>query len=133
MMYLGLSVGQCVRDIVQQKMPYDDVFVIIGRTSFTKETIDKLIDRYIENRTWNPNDRTEYQHWLNHLLSSGQIIQPRRENFLVWPPHNEKLDEIFAKKCNFKWWMPLVTNISSLSPAAKEAWDNFVLIDQLGK
>lgn len=133
MKYLGLDVCNCVKDLAERKISYDEVFLIIGNTCFSKKNINSLIDLYIDTNRWNLRDRTEYFHWLNILVSTGQILQPKREEYRdVWPSQVGKVPDIISEK-TYHWWLPLVTNPLDLSPAAKEAWDNFLLIDKLSK
>ena len=46
-MLIGFSISKCIADIMEGKIDPDDVLVIIGRTDFNMNNVDRLLDEYV--------------------------------------------------------------------------------------
>ena len=121
-MLIGLSVSKCVADIMQQKVNTDDVLVIIGRTNFKLEQIDRLISQYQYYRgEWYDYDRDSLEDLLIRLFDEGKIHQPRQfgahPRSVPWGKH----------------WLRVMPEPQDLNESAQKAWDRYLLLAGLTK
>ena len=130
-MKVGLSLSRCMRDIVEARVDYDDVLVIIARTDFdphNDEHWNAIWDGYryggMSNAEWagaEPNATDEeaseiYRNVAIRLYDGGKFHQPRQ-----FGAHPRRLPYYWLD--TFAPEEEIATN-----PAAQKAWDNYKLI-----
>lgn len=129
-MKVGLSFSRCVLDIVEGRVDFDDVLVIIARTDFdpnNDEQWQSIWHGYTARSGWSLT--AEWYDWADRegaedlfrevtkrLWDWGKLHQPRK--FGVNP----------AKRREY--WLETVLPSEELdrNPAAKEAWDRFQVV-----
>jgi hypothetical protein len=131
-MKVGLSFSRCIRDIVEARVEFDDVLVIISRTDF-----DPHNDRHWEgiwngyrygglsNPEWAGAEPTlsdedandVYRNVTKNLYDNGKLHQPRQ--FGSHPPRMPY------------YWLDCVITPEEHNPAQQKAWDNYLLITDL--
>ena len=131
-MKVGLSLSRCVRDIVECRVDYDDVLVIIARTNFDPHNDNHwsgIFEGYryggLSNPEWagaEPHmDDSEvsdmYRNVCVRLYDGGKIHQPRQ--FTAHPPRMPY------------YWLDCVVTPEEHNPAQQKAWDNYKLITDL--
>jgi len=131
-MKVGLSLSRCVRDIVECRVDYDDVLVIIARTDFDPHNDNHwsgIFEGYryggLSNPEWagaEPHmDDSEvsdvYRKVCVRLYDGGKIHQPRQ--FTAHPPRMPY------------YWLDCVVTPEEHNPAQQKAWDNYKLITDL--
>jgi cysteinyl-tRNA synthetase len=86
-MKVGISLSECVRDIVIGKVAFDDVMVICARTNFSVDQLAKwgaVWDWYKES-TWLGLDEQRTKDVVFELWKAGKIHQPRMfKNDVTW-------------------------------------------------
>jgi hypothetical protein len=104
-------------DIMDEKVNDEDVLVIIGRTDFTLETIDQLIDEYRTYRhDWAPYDVEKLKETLESLYCRGKIHQPRQ-----FGSHPRGVSY-------GNHWVRVTPEPHELSLSAKKAYDHYLLL-----
>ena len=131
-MKVGLSFSRCIRDIVEARVEFDDVLVIVSRTDF-----DPHNDRHWEgiwngyrygglsNPEWagaeptlSDEDANDiYRNVTKNLYDKGKLHQPRQ--FGAHPPRMPY------------YWLDCVITPEEHNPAQQKAWDNYLLITDL--
>lgn len=131
-MKVGLSFSRCIRDIIECRVDYDDVLVIIARTDF-----DPHNDRHWEgiwngyrygglsNPEWAGAEPTlsdedandVYRNVTKNLYDNGKLHQPRQ--FGAHP-----------SRINYHW-LDCIVPPEEHNPAQQKAWDNYLLITDL--
>jgi len=88
MMYIGTSLGRCLRSILMDEVSEDDVLLLITRTQ-TKdyEAFLTIVKQYYEEGNWSSHRPEEYdlavkpwnevEELASRLYKSGKIHQPR--------------------------------------------------------
>ena len=119
-MLIGFSISKCIADIMEGEVNPDDVLVIIGRTDFNMNNIDRLLDEYICPRgPWYDYDRGKIKDLLIKFWYEGKIHQPRQ--FGTQPPAMPRA----------KVWAQIIYNQKDMPNAAQEAWDRFIVLASL--
>jgi len=133
-MKIGLSLSRCLRDIVEARVEFDDVLVIIARTDFDPHNDahwKNIWDGYryggLSNPEWadaEPNLSEEdacdaYRNVAIQLYDHGKIHQPRQ--FGNHPPRLPY------------YWLECFVPQDEMSPAQQKAWDNYKLITGLSQ
>ena len=133
-MKIGLSLSRCVRDIVEARVDYDDVLVIIARTDFDPHNDahwDGIWEGYryggMSNPEWagaEPNSTDEeasaiYRNVAIQLYDGGKVHQPRQ--FKAHPPRMPY------------YWLDCAVPADEMTPAQQKAWDNYQLITGLSR
>ena len=129
-MKVGLSFSRCLRDIVEAKVDFDDILVIIARTDFDPHNDahwKNIWDGYryggMSNPEWadaEPNLSEEdacdaYRNVAIQLYDYGKIHQPRQ-----FPhAHVPRLEY---------YWLECVVPDDQASSAVKAAWDQYKVI-----
>jgi hypothetical protein len=130
-MKIGLSLSRCVRDIVEARVDYDDVLVIIARTDFDPHNDahwDGIWEGYryggMSNPEWagaEPNSTDEeasaiYRNVAIRLYDGGKFHQPRQ-----FGAHPSRLPY---------YWLDTFAPEEEIvkNPAAQKAWNNYKLI-----
>lgn len=131
-MKVGLSFSRCLRDIVEAKVEFDNVLVIVSRTDFdphNDEHWEGIWNGYryggMSNPEWadaEPNSTEEqaneiYRNVTKNLYDNGKLHQPRQ--FGAHP-----------SRINYHWLDCVVPN-QEHTPAQQKAWDNYKLITDL--
>ena len=133
-MKVGLSLSRCVRDVVEARVLYEDILVIIARTDFDPYN-DKHWDgiwngyRYggLSNPEWadaEPNSTDEeasttYRNVVIELYDGGKIHQPRRFGSHV-------------PRMNY-YWLDCVVPPEEMNPAQQNAWDQYQTLTGLSR
>jgi len=125
-MKVGLSFSRCLRDIIEDKVKYDDILVIVSRTN-----IDPYNDKHWDS-IWEGYTRGGYSHpeWANHkdksddfrklaarLYYNGKLHQPRK--FRLGNPVRLPY-----------YWLDLVVPVEDLEelPAVKAIWEQYQIV-----
>lgn len=131
-MKIGLSLSRCMRDIVEARVDYDDVLVIIARTDFDPHNDAHWNGiwqgyRYggMSNPEWadaEPNLSEEeanaiYRNVAIRLYDGGKLHQPRK-----FGVHPARLPY---------YWLECVMCEEEHNPAQQKAWDNYKMITGL--
>ena len=124
-MKVGLSLSRCMRDIVAEKVPYDEVLVVIARTNVDPHNDNQwrqLADGYfyggLSYPEWMGMEEQEEQlrTVLKKLHDDGRLHQPRQ--FGAHPPRLRYYWlECFAPE------EEIATN-----PATQKAWETYKLL-----
>jgi hypothetical protein len=131
-MKVGLSFSRCIRDIIEARVEFDDVLVIVSRTDFDPHN-DRHWDgiwngyRYggMSNPEWagaepslSEEDASDvYRNVTKNLYDKGKLHQPRQ--FGSHPPRMPY------------YWLDCVITPEEHNPAQQKAWDNYQLITDL--
>ena len=140
-MKIGLSYSRCVRDIVEGKVDIEDVLVIISRTDFDPNDDTQwqsiwqgyaggsdadLMRGFFggSNPEWvgyKDEDEQRFRDLSCELWNQGKLHQPRK-----FGAHPVRRGE---------YWLEAVLPPSELelNPAAKEAWERFLVIAELSR
>lgn len=124
-MKVGLSLSRCVRDMVEGKVLFEDVLVIIARTDFNPYVDEEwadIWDGYLYGGLSNPewrgmeDEEANFRHVCKTLYSNGKLHQPRKFG---------------APMPSVRWhWLDCVPDKDEMgmNPAVQKAWDNFNVI-----
>ena len=128
-MKLGLSFSRCLRDLIDGKVMYDDVLVIIGRSDFDPHNDNHWNDiwyGYTQGGFSHPEwrgyeDRNdEFRRLSARLYDGGKLHQSRQYKLgnPVRVPY---------------YWLDLVVPVEDLEelPAVKQAWEHYQIIANL--
>ena len=131
-MKVGLSFSRCIRDIVEVRVEFDDVLVIVSRTDFdphNDQHWDGIWNGYryggMSNPEWagaepslSEEDASDvYRNVTKNLYDKGKLHQPRQ--FGSHPPRMPY------------YWLDCVITPEEHNPAQQKAWDNYQLITDL--
>lgn len=131
-MKIGLSLSRCIRDIVECRVDYDDILVIIARTDFDPHNDEhwrSIWDGYriggMSNPEWAGAEPTlsdeeaseVYRNVAKTLYDGGKLHQPRQ--FGAHPPRMSY------------YWLDCVVSPEEHNPAQQKAWNNYKLITDL--
>jgi hypothetical protein len=86
-MKVGISFSECIRDIVNGKVAFEDVMVICARTNFSVDQLATWKDvwGWYENGTWSGLDEQQTKNVAISLWKTGKIHQPRMfKNDVTW-------------------------------------------------
>jgi hypothetical protein len=134
-MKVGLSFSRCLRDIVEARVNYTDILVIIARTDFdphNDEHWKNIWDGYryggLSNAEWadaEPNSSDEdaeaiYRNVAKQLYDGGKLHQPRQ------------FREAHPPRMPY-YWLDCSVPESERSPAAQKAWEQYQIISGLSK
>jgi len=124
-MKIGLSFSRCVLDIVEGRIEFDDILVIIARTNFNPHIDEQWADIWegyalgsspMSNPEWfdHQDDEDQFRTVAKGLYDSGKLHQPRQ--FENGNPRRQP----------YYWLEAVLPSIELESnPAAKIAWDKF--------
>jgi len=133
-MKVGLSFSRCLRDLVEGRVDYEDILVIIARTDFNPHIDDEWEQiwegyRYggWSNAEWSTaeddtgvvNVEEIYRNVAIQLYDNGKLHQPRK--FGSHPP-----------RMNYHWLDCSVPS-NERSPAAQKAWEQYQIISGLSR
>ena len=125
-MKVGLSLSRCLRDMVEGKVLFEDVLVVIARTDvdpYNDEHWKQLFDGYLYGGMSNPewagmeDEEENLRHVLKQLHANGKLHQPRQ--YGAHPPRMPY------------YWLECIVPQDEMNPAQQKAWDNYKLITDL--
>jgi cytochrome oxidase Cu insertion factor (SCO1/SenC/PrrC family) len=125
-MKVGLSLSRCLRDIVEGKVLFEDVLVVIARTDVDPDDDNhwkQIFEGYLYGGLSNPewagmeNEEGNLRHVLRQLHKHGKLHQPRQ--FGAHPPRMPY------------YWLECIVPQDEMNPAQQKAWDNYKLITDL--
>ena len=131
-MKVGLSFSRCIRDIVEVRVEFDDVLVIVSRTDFdphNDQHWDGMWNGYryggMSNPEWagaepslSEEDASDvYRNVTKNLYDKGKLHQPRQ--FGSHPPRMPY------------YWLECIRVPEEHTLAQQKAWDNYQLITDL--
>jgi hypothetical protein len=131
-MKVGLSFSRCIRDIVEARVLFEDVLVIVARTDFDPHNDAHwkgIWDGYryggMSNPEWAGAEPTlsedkasaVYRNVAKQLYDSGRLHQPRQ-----FGAHPARLPY---------YWLECIVPEDEMNPAQQKAWDNYKLITDL--
>lgn len=121
-MKIGFSLGRCVRDIVNGKVEFDDVLVIISRTRCKNiETLETVIREYqLEPSYLRGLDPDQCQTVARRLWDEARIHQPRMSGV-----NTGYIPEDYV-------WMDVVPTATELSENIADAWKAYRTMLVLG-
>jgi hypothetical protein len=135
-MYIGTSLGRCLRSILLDEVSEDDVLLLITRTQ-TKdyEAFLTIVKQYYEDGNWSslrPEDYDlavkpweEVEALASRLYKSGKVHQPR--NFVGLGSqfiHPDLSDDV---------WVEVAPKSRNTTPAVVQAYEHYKLLDSLTK
>ena len=126
-MKIGLSYSRCIRDIIDGRVDYNDVLVIIARTDFNPhddEQWDQIWRGYSsysgfsvpEWGSYKPEDEQRFRDLTIQLYDDGKLHQPRKFGANVL-----RRGEYWLETC-----LPDIE--LERFPAGKQAWDQFQMV-----
>jgi len=136
MMYIGTSLGRCLRSLLMDEVSEDDVLLLITRTQ-TKdyESFLTIVKQYYEDGNWSSHRPEEYdlavkpwhevEELASRLYKSGKIHQPR--NFALLGSqfiHPDLKDDV---------WVEVSPKNRNTTPAVVQAYEQYKLLDSLTK
>jgi len=136
MMYIGTSLGRCLRSILMDEVSEDDVLLLITRTQ-TKdyEAFLTIVKQYYEEGNWSSHRPEEYdlavkpwnevEELASRLYKSGKIHQPR--NFALLGSqfiHPDLSNDV---------WVEVSPKNRNTTPAVVQAYEQYRLLDSLTK
>ena len=120
-MKIGFSFGQCVADIVNGKVKYEDVLFIISGTAI--ESRDKLVDMGASYHTragyWLGLDLVKCMEVTNRLWDGQKVLQPRLQGIYRG---------MMSKDCI---WADLMPSPVKTNAALEEAWQAYRMLVEL--
>ena len=125
-MKVGLSLSRCLRDMVEGKVLFEDVLVVIARTDvdpYNDAHWKQLFDGYLYGGVSHPewqgmeDEEENLRHVLKQLHANGKLHQPRQ-----FGAHPTRLSY---------YWLECFVPPEEMSPAQQKAWDNYKLITGL--
>lgn len=127
-MKIGLSLRDCIADIINGVVPESEVFLIVSRTHFQPENDahwNAIWVSYAVYGIWGDfsTRETEVRQLVVRLHRSGKLHQPR-----MYPDFSH-----FGISKSQGSWMELMPSRDTIqnNPALKKAWDNFCMIANL--
>lgn len=131
-MKLGLSFSRCMRDLIDEKVMYDDVLVVISRTDFDPHNDKHWNDiwyGYTQGGFSHPawfgyEDRyDEFRRLAARLYDGGKLHQPRQYKF----------SNVESQGRLPYYWLDLVVPLEDLEelPAVKQAWEHYQVLANL--
>jgi len=134
MMYIGTSLGRCLRSLLLDEVSEADVLLIITRTRAKDiEAFIVIVKEYYENGNNSSRNPLEYdlavkpwnevEELATRLYQDGKIHQPR--NFAVLGGqfiHPELSNDV---------WVEVSPKSRNTSPAVVHAYENYKLLDSL--
>lgn len=121
-MKIGFSFGQCVRDLVQGVVQFDDVLFIISGTLIDKNggtSLDSMVDAYLQRPGYLQGlDREACLRMARRLWDANLVFQPRAQGIQRFPV----VDYV---------WADVFPTPREPNPALQAAWENYRTIVQL--
>lgn len=133
MMYIGTSLGRCLRSVLLDEVSERDVLLIVTRTmaSNTSEFIEVVKKYYAEGNyssrggeyELNVKPWPEVEALATRLYQGGKIHQPRNfENFSGGFLHPDLTSDL---------WIEVSPKSYNTTPAVKQAYEHYKMLDEL--
>ena len=121
-MKIGSSLSRCIPDIVNGKVPLDEVALLVTRTAFPFEQgirnmIDDIVSYHSGYLEWQGLDLVKCADVLFTLLDTGRVYQPR-----IGVPNRENQGHNFVSGPT--WW-DLSPGPKESHPMVQDAWDQY--------
>jgi hypothetical protein len=131
MIMIGTSFGRCMTSILKGEVREQDVlFIVTGTMCPNKKEFLDVAETYFNNGNRNVFrteeyvvqgiTREEYMSLANHLYDAGKIHQPR--NFAYGHGFSA-----------YATWLQVVPTNENTTPAVLDAWEKYVMLDNLTK
>lgn len=118
-MKIGFSFGRCIDDILNKRVEYSDVLLIVARTLMREpDDIRDVVIHYI-NEGYIRGDLQEAVEIGQRLLKDGKLHQPRAFGARVPQVGNGEI------------WMDLAPTIDSPSDTIQKAWKQYQMLLRL--
>jgi len=138
MMYVGTSLGKCLRSILMGEVSEDDVLLIITRTrAIDIEKFLYVVKQYYEEGNYNVADSHAYdiavKPWeevealASRLYNGGKIHQPR--NFGDFGSHFGS--QFLHPELSNDVWVEVSPKSRNTTPAVVQAYEHYKLLDSL--
>lgn len=136
MMYIGTSLGRCLRSILMDEVSEDDVLLIITRTKAPSlaQFLD-VVKQYYDEGNWsayNPSDYDialkpweEVKDLATRLYTTGKIHQPR--NFVSLG------NQFVHPELSSDIWVEVSPKNRNTTPAVVQAYEHYKMLDALTK
>lgn len=130
-MLIGFELIRCLSDILEQKVEYDDVTLIItcidydfrkqeDYDEFWRHLMDPVQIMYAAGRhTLHMFDKEEVHMLIDDLLYDGKLIIRERRYIL------DSLSTLDA------YWYEIIPTVEHMTPAVKDAWEYFRMLEAL--
>lgn len=136
MMYIGTSLGRCLRSMLMGEVSEDDVLLIITRTRAKDyDNFLSVVKQYYEEGNYNSTRANDYdiavKPWhevealANKLYSTGKIHQPR--NFV------DLGSKFIHPGLSNDIWVEVSPKNRNSTPAVVQAYEHYKLLDSLTK
>ena len=141
MMYIGTSLGRCLRSILMGEVSEDDVLLLITRTqSKDYAAFLTIVKQYYEDGNWSSHRPEEYdlavKPWeeveklATDLYNGGKIHQPRNFVGLGRSFYHPDLNSWDNKN---EIWMEVSPTNRNTTPAVVNAYKEYRMLDELTK
>ena len=136
MMYVGTSLGRCVRSILLGEVSEDDILLIVTRTMTPNlEEFIVVVKQYYDEGNYTSRNPSSYdlsvKSWkevealATRLYSSGKIHQPR--NFVSLG------DQFIHPDLSNDIWVEVSPKSRNTTPAVVQAYEQYKMLDVLTK
>ena len=137
MMYVGTSLGRCLRSILTGEVSEDDVLLIITRTKTPDlEGFIVVVKQYYDEGNYSSYQPKDYDLSVNsvkpweeveklakRLYTTGRIHQPR--NFVSLG------DQFIHPELSSDIWVEVSPKSRNTTPAVKQAYEHYKMLDTL--
>lgn len=140
MMYIGTSLGGCLKSLMANEVSEDEVMLIVTRTFCPDfDTYMQVVEQYYSEGNPFPRssslnsldsyDLTIVKALATRLYFSGKIHQPR-----VFAHEGEfQIEYTHPTKLGHGLWMQVVPTNDNTTPAVVEAYEKYKMLDNLTK
>lgn len=143
MMYIGTSLGGCLKSLMANEVSVEDVMFIVTRTLCPNyDTFMQVVEQYYAEGNPYPRrsslselgdyDLTDVKALATRLYFSGRIHQPR-----VFDSEGRKAGHSYYEnhpsKLGQGLWMQVVPTNDNSTPAVVEAYEKYKVLDTLTK
>jgi len=136
MMYVGTSLGRCLRSILMDEVSEDDILLIITRTMTPNlEEFIVVVKQYYDEGNYTSYNPTDYDLSLKtweevealakRLYTTGKIHQPR--NFASLG------SQFIHPGLSSDIWVEVSPKSRNTTPAVKQAYEQYKILDALTK
>ena len=130
-MLIGFELVRCLSDILERKIKYDDVLLVVtcidydfrqsaDYNDFWRHIMDPIQMMYSAGRhNLHMHDKEEVHMLIDDLIYDGKLV--KREQTYI-------LDKISILDTH---WFEVIPNVEHMTPAVKEAWEYFRMLEAL--
>lgn len=138
MMYIGTSLGGCLRSLMADEVSEDDVMFIVTRTMCPDyERYMRVVEQYYaQGNPYSRNsqlyelddyDLTDVKALASRLYFAGKIHQPR----VFADEGGDQVSYAHPTKLGHGLWMQVVPTNDNTTPAVVEAYEKYKMLDTL--